>query len=199
MDNHPCHIKESTKIPSSIIKQRDWERLGYYKDHLAIGHYISYLFGEVNYLMLKSGYGTSADALLDNHCTITCTDDDESEINTMSSKVRGSFRVADITSPSQFIGNFNVVFSVEMPIGLDPELVSDFIDHHNSSSVFLLFADDVDIDIWVSSFEKRGFTYQSELCEFIKHKLANKLHIVKLDTLIIFTKERERAWSREDA
>ena len=197
----PHPLVRSTELPSSIYKRRDWELLGFYRDYLALGHYISHMFGDVYYLVLKSGYGTINEALVDNQREITSTDDNEYEIDTMSVKVRENFRVADILSPAQRLGIYDVVVSTNM-IDLNDEDLSlfvDFTERHRPTHVFLLFHSPIDQKRWIEFFERYGFTFESDVVRLVQNDLFGKLNVVKLDSLLIFKKERKNAWRREDA
>ena len=200
----PHPITRKTNLPSEILKRREWMMYGYYTDYLTFGHYLDQLYHEGNFLSVRTGYGTVADALIDNNRDILCTDITENDVDTVSPKVRERFRVVDELSPSIRLGKFTTVLALDVIDYTDDKqfaLFSNFLARHAGENLLILVEQFNHLyDDWVYVFEKQGFYFDDERLDNILKMLQTRVKIIELSNILTFRrKEIVHAWSSEDA
>lgn len=197
----PNPINKETSIPEYIKKRRDWQLYGYEKDYLTLGHFLDKFLEQESYLVLNTKYGSINKALLDCGNEIVSIDDDESEYDTLPQIVKNTFKMADITSPVLFLGQFDVVLSAHLNddcyTDKDFNNLVDFISRHSNKYIILL----IDVfnrenEYWIKSFKKRDFQYREDLKDGIIESISEKVKEIPIKNLLIFEKlEKEDAGS----
>ena len=185
----PHFLDNTTELPLYIVQRHLWRVSGNYKIDLALGHFIGRLLNHQNYLILNCGYGTFADALLDLGKDVVSVDYNEAEYDVLSDKVKKTFRIADISSPSLTINLFDNVVSINFIEMEDDISFFNFIDFCKRHSNFYILLMGIlfnrPLSVWIAEFDKRGFRYKPDMVESIM-SLKTKFYHQKMNNVLIF-------------